>query len=212
MLIKELYEWKLSKNNELLNYDSLYELTKHREVLDIGYKDLLQTMEWQIKRLEILGRDGYKCQKCNEISDKNHVHHKWYIKDEFPWEIESNALVTLCHFCHKEAHLSEIPVFGKNTDGSLYHTMNQNIYCARCNGAGWLPQFRHVQDGICFLCWGDCISKTIFSDAINAFNKRKTPTYEDNLLLQLEMLLARFDIEFYRDNIKPMRNTIDFPF
>jgi hypothetical protein len=26
--------------------------------------------------------------------------------------------------------------------------------CPRCCGSGDLPQFRHVQGGICFLCWG----------------------------------------------------------
>ena len=26
--------------------------------------------------------------------------------------------------------------------------------CPRCNGSGHLPQYQHVQRGICFLCWG----------------------------------------------------------
>lgn len=26
--------------------------------------------------------------------------------------------------------------------------------CPRCGGSGDLPQYRHVQKGICFLCWG----------------------------------------------------------
>jgi hypothetical protein len=26
--------------------------------------------------------------------------------------------------------------------------------CQRCEGRGDIPRFRHVQEGICFLCWG----------------------------------------------------------
>lgn len=26
--------------------------------------------------------------------------------------------------------------------------------CPRCGGSGYIPEFQHVQDGICFLCWG----------------------------------------------------------
>jgi len=34
-------------------------------------------------------------------------------------------------------------------------TSSTKVYlCPRCGGSGDLPQFRHVQEGICFLCWG----------------------------------------------------------
>lgn len=26
--------------------------------------------------------------------------------------------------------------------------------CKRCNGSGYIPEYKHVQDGICFSCWG----------------------------------------------------------
>lgn len=26
--------------------------------------------------------------------------------------------------------------------------------CERCNGGGYIPEYSHVQDGICFSCWG----------------------------------------------------------
>lgn len=26
--------------------------------------------------------------------------------------------------------------------------------CKRCNGSGYIPDYKHVQDGICFSCWG----------------------------------------------------------
>lgn len=33
-------------------------------------------------------------------------------------------------------------------------TVNEHIECPRCLGKGWLPEFRHVKGGICFLCGG----------------------------------------------------------
>lgn len=26
--------------------------------------------------------------------------------------------------------------------------------CKKCHGSGYIPEYRHIQDGICFLCWG----------------------------------------------------------
>lgn len=212
---KELTEWKNKKTDELLNSQSLFKLTQIKTPLNLGYSDLLNTLEWQIKRLEILSRDSYICRNCSKKSEKLHVHHKWYIKDEFPWEIENDGLVALCHYCHKDVHKKEeIPVYGKNSDGTLYHTINYNIYCTRCSGAGWFPQYKHVEDGICFKCRGDSISSTIFSNAIVNFNKHKSSSYEDELLVKMELLLLKYDINFYRDKIKPMYPDIrdDLPF
>ena len=202
--------WKNDKINELLNYQTLWQLTKIKAPLMIGYKDLLDTLEWQIKRLEILRRDCFTCKKCSKMSERLHVHHKWYVKDEFPWEIEADGLVALCHHCHKELHLNEeISVLGRNTDGSMYRTLNYNIYCSRCSGAGWFPQYKHVEDGICFKCRGDSISSTIFSAAILNYNKSKTQSYEDKLLENIESILLACDLDFYKNHIRPMYSVLD---
>lgn len=26
--------------------------------------------------------------------------------------------------------------------------------CKKCNGTGFIPEYKHIQDGICFSCWG----------------------------------------------------------
>lgn len=80
-----------------------------------------------------------------------HVHHRYYIFGELPWEYESEALLTVCHDCHVEIHDKEkIPVF---VDESRKEKLNLTA-CTRCNGTGFLEQYLHVQNGICFRCDG----------------------------------------------------------
>jgi 5-methylcytosine-specific restriction endonuclease McrA len=79
-----------------------------------------------------------------------HIHHRYYVAGKMPWEYPDEALVTLCWLCHEEIHQHRVtPVlseFGIPL-GELHN-------CHRCHGAGWFPQFDHVQEGICFRCRG----------------------------------------------------------
>ena len=52
--------------------------------------------------------------------------------------------------------LSESRFWSKGDDKRTLIALNPQVYqvCPRCGGTGDLPQFRHVQEGICFLCWG----------------------------------------------------------
>ena len=81
------------------------------------------------------------------------VHHKYYIKGKAPWEYEDDALITLCEDCHKKAHLTHIPVYREIDRKRLLYC--NAIKCSRCNGSGYLPQYEHVENGICFKCWGE---------------------------------------------------------
>lgn len=82
------------------------------------------------------------------------VHHKYYINGLKPWEYDDNALVTLCKECHQKRHETAIP---------KYRSLSKNIIdaychkCVRCGGSGFLPQFNHVLNGICFKCGGEGI-------------------------------------------------------
>ena len=60
---------------------------------------------WQKKRLEILGRDDFKCRECdNEENNTLNVHHAYYVKGRRCWEYPSFSLSTLCSKCHKDKH------------------------------------------------------------------------------------------------------------
>ncbi len=64
------------------------------------YADKLKNPLWQRKRLEILERDGFTCQKCTDSKTELHIHHKEYNGYIDPWEYENEKLETLCADCH----------------------------------------------------------------------------------------------------------------
>ena len=79
----------------------------------MDYKEQLNTPEWNIKRLQILQRDNYTCQRCGkspkkctaEIDFILNVHHLKYIPQLMAWEYNEKYLVTLCNFCHEYMHI-----------------------------------------------------------------------------------------------------------
>lgn len=81
------------------------------------------------------------------------IHHNYYIRGKKPWEYPNDALVTLCEDCHKKRHLtSKIPML----DTQLHYVKDMQV-CDRCGGSGYLPQYHHVEHGICFKCGGEGI-------------------------------------------------------
>jgi hypothetical protein len=77
------------------------------------------------------------------------VHHKFYVLGSLPWDYSDDALVTLCNWCHQEIHnTTVIPVLNHEGEALGYTP------CNRCNGSGSLPEYSHVQSGVCFKCNG----------------------------------------------------------
>lgn len=64
------------------------------------YSEKLRDPRWQKKRLEILKRDNFTCQKCCDDEFELHVHHSYYRKGKNPWEYENDSLLTVCKYCH----------------------------------------------------------------------------------------------------------------
>lgn len=62
------------------------------------YSDLLKDPRWQKKRLDIMNRDSFSCQRCFSTDKTLHVHHIKYIGK--PWECPDKYLITLCEQCH----------------------------------------------------------------------------------------------------------------
>jgi hypothetical protein len=66
-----------------------------------NYSSLLRDPRWQRKRLAILNRDSWQCQKCGDKESTLHVHHLSYVSGRKPWEYEDDMLLTLCESCHE---------------------------------------------------------------------------------------------------------------
>lgn len=83
-------------------------IIKIREEHVRNYQALLQTKEWENKRIKILDRDHRRCAYCGNRFHL-HVHHKYYsaypngvLVD--PWNYPDDALITLCSYCHQRVH------------------------------------------------------------------------------------------------------------
>lgn len=70
----------------------------------MSYADKLKDPRWQKKRLEILSRDNFTCQYCNDTEKTLHVHHKMYLRNRDVWDYDDRLLVTFCEDCHKYQH------------------------------------------------------------------------------------------------------------
>jgi hypothetical protein len=65
-----------------------------------SYSEKLRDPRWQRLRLEVMERDGFKCQFCFDDKSTLHVHHKVYRKGFQPWDYPADHLITLCELCH----------------------------------------------------------------------------------------------------------------
>lgn len=83
------------------------------------------------------------------------IHHTYYLKDKFPWEYEDDSLVALCESCHQKRHEVPVPCYRSIRFKEITGHYNK---CGRCNGTGYLPQYDHIENGVCFKCGGEgCI-------------------------------------------------------
>lgn len=67
----------------------------------MNYQYQLKHPKWQKKRLEILNRDNFTCQKCGDLETTLHIHHLKYPENGNAWDIGNEHLITLCSHCHK---------------------------------------------------------------------------------------------------------------
>ena len=126
----------------------------------MNYKKQLLDPRWQRRRLEILQRDEFTCQKCLSKDKTLHVHHTDYIKGRMAWEYENNELITMCKDCHyleelikkqKKLLLENMingnyifdrncPACGSNT------TMDLSLHYFNCSVCGCVNQVRSPKD------------------------------------------------------------------
>lgn len=69
------------------------------------YAEKLKDPRWQKKRTDILQRDNFTCQLCEDIKTTLAVHHKKYYKE--PWDAKDEDLITYCEHCHAAVEYSK---------------------------------------------------------------------------------------------------------
>jgi hypothetical protein len=93
-------ELRLHIYNEECRADRLAQQARAAQLYKMGAKYREQP-EWQVRRVQALTRDGYKCQTCSRRDTTLDVHHNCYANygDERPQD-----LVVLCRSCHQKIH------------------------------------------------------------------------------------------------------------
>lgn len=66
-----------------------------------SYAEKLKDPRWQRRRLEVMERAQFKCDRCASAEKSLHVHHRYYRKGAAPWEYCDETLECLCETCHE---------------------------------------------------------------------------------------------------------------
>lgn len=100
------------------------------------YKEQILSPNWQKKRLEILQRDGFRCQHCEDLDSPLHVHHTYYEYGKEIWEYDNDSMITLCESCHSE-HTRATKHIKHNLKNIysywLYELEDIVLYCSKMN-------------------------------------------------------------------------------
>jgi hypothetical protein len=80
-----------------------------------AYQLQLLNPRWQRRRLEVMSKNNFSCQICDEQNQELNVHHIKYKKhpngDKYePWNYSDEELMVLCKDCHDLIHKNESKV------------------------------------------------------------------------------------------------------
>jgi hypothetical protein len=65
------------------------------------YANKLRDPRWQKKRLEVMEKAQWKCERCNASDKELQVHHGMYEYNKDPWDYDTSVLWCLCKRCHE---------------------------------------------------------------------------------------------------------------
>ena len=138
-------EWK-SKRIEILDRDN-HKCTKCEKVATVKLWSGNHIIHVKIDRDAV--KNGKEL-TSSKNSENLEVHHKYYIMNQYPWEYNNEALVSVCRECHQDIHNNtKIDVWDEEMINKL-----EFGGCSRCSGRGYLSEYNHVQGGQCFNCGG----------------------------------------------------------
>jgi 5-methylcytosine-specific restriction endonuclease McrA len=72
------------------------------------YAEKLRDPRWQRRRLEIMQRADFRCERCTDATSTLNVHHQTYRSGASPWDYADEDLECLCEHCHRAEHSIEI--------------------------------------------------------------------------------------------------------
>lgn len=155
---------KITKNEQVILRNLVIYTLRFKKICDTtnGYIKIssstnkasieIITSEYYIEIIVFNNSIMEKPSKFDFLFRKLNAHHTLYkYGNSIPWDYDSHTLITLCEECHYSLH--------KNKDVPIIDEHNIDISsslrtCDRCNGIGFLSQYKHIENGICFKCRG----------------------------------------------------------
>jgi 5-methylcytosine-specific restriction endonuclease McrA len=149
--------WERNTNNTYLNSNN----NKKK------YSTLLLDPRWQKKRLEIMQRDNFKCQRCDDDKSTLNVHHEYYDPEKAPWEYDDKFLHTLCKDCH---YLEHNDIFTYPGEKIIYKNALNTNHIKYISAIPYEVQFFEVEDKISY-GWKSGIDYEILKNALDYLDK-----------------------------------------
>jgi len=136
--------------SEIESYSNIILRSRFKEG-NISYNELLNHSQWKLKRIKILSRDKGRCRNCS-VQNNLQIHHEYYIIDFLPWEYNDDALITFCRKCHIDWHEKNKNIYYVMKNGKIFNT--KEFRCSKCDGSGYIHEYKYYKDGVCFDCNG----------------------------------------------------------
>ena len=70
----------------------------------IPWAEQYKELNWLRLKAAILERDRHQCRSCFTKGRVLSVHHRYYNKNGYIWDVPHTALITLCTACHAKEH------------------------------------------------------------------------------------------------------------
>jgi hypothetical protein len=101
-----------------------------------SYIEKLRNPKWQKRRLDIMSRDEFTCQSCNDSQSTLNVHHMTYVYGLEPWDYPDTNFITLCEYCHSEEELCKVLTKHFITESLLKGISNKRLFLRLCDSFG----------------------------------------------------------------------------
>jgi hypothetical protein len=144
--VTQRYALKRFEKIQTRNFQDTEEIDNDEKNRKERLKEFILNTNNVYKQLSIKSIENYKW-----VFSRLDIHHEYYQDGCLPWEYSDDALVALCRICHETHHRNK-EIVHLDISGRDIGKLNP---CQRCSGLGYLQQYNHIENGICFLCNGN---------------------------------------------------------